>query len=327
MINPKKRKKISETFIIENYFQKLNFNKMESFNFKNDGAILKSLKNKQIIVTNDTIVESVDFFSNDPPESVAQKIICYNLSDISSMGASPYCYSLSLSLPSNIKSLWLNNFAKKLFFFQKKYNFFLIGGDISKSKQMIISANFFGKIKTGKVIERTTTKINHDIWVTGNLGDSSIGLALKKNKLSLNLNMKKYFINKYLFPIPCMLGEQINTIASSAIDISDGFFGDLEKLINSKNLGASLEIDNIPFSKYLKKLILCNKIDINYPLTFGDDYQLLFTANLKKRLLIKNISEKNNCKISRIGRITKDKGIIIKGKKLYKLKKSYQHIF
>ena len=47
---------------------------------------LKSKKNKDIIVTSDSIIEGVDFFKKDSPESVAQKIITYNLSDLSSMG-------------------------------------------------------------------------------------------------------------------------------------------------------------------------------------------------------------------------------------------------
>ena len=50
------------------------------------------------------------------------------------MGATPYCYTLSLSLPNGIRRVWLKKFTKKLFYLQKKYKIFLIGGDIAKSK-------------------------------------------------------------------------------------------------------------------------------------------------------------------------------------------------
>ena len=113
----KNKKKISESQIINKYLCSLNFNKKETFNFKNDGALLKSQKNKDIVVTNDSIIEDVDFFKNDSPESIAQKITTYNLSDLSSMGAVPYCYTLNLSLNSLINDLWINKFTKKLFFF------------------------------------------------------------------------------------------------------------------------------------------------------------------------------------------------------------------
>ena len=136
-----KNRKISEKYII-NYLRKLNFKKNESFDFKNDAAFLKVPKNKQIVVTNDTIVESVDFFKNDPPESIANKIVTCNLSDLSSMGSTPYSYTLSLSLPKHINNFWIIKFSKKLESLQKKYNFFLIGGDISQSDKIVISANF-----------------------------------------------------------------------------------------------------------------------------------------------------------------------------------------
>ena len=58
-------------------------------------------------------VENVDFFKTDPPKSIANKIITCNLSDLSSMGATPYAYTLSLCLPKNISPNWLKKFTKK----------------------------------------------------------------------------------------------------------------------------------------------------------------------------------------------------------------------
>ena len=182
----KNKIKLSENDIIYKYLNKLNFNKKESFNFKNDGAQLKHKLNKDLIVTNDTIVESIDFFKNDDPKSIAQKIICYNLSDLSSMGAYPYAYTLSLSLPNGINDQWLKKFINRIYFLQKKYNFFLIGGDISKSNQLTISSNFFGYVNKNKVIHRHYPKIGDSIWVTGNIGDSYLGLLFKKNKIKMN---------------------------------------------------------------------------------------------------------------------------------------------
>ena len=50
-----RNKKISEKYIINKYLRNLNFNKVETFNFKNDAAFLKIPKNKQVVVTNDII--------------------------------------------------------------------------------------------------------------------------------------------------------------------------------------------------------------------------------------------------------------------------------
>ena len=42
----KKNKKISEEYIIYKYLRKLNFKKIETFNFKNDASFLKIPRNK-----------------------------------------------------------------------------------------------------------------------------------------------------------------------------------------------------------------------------------------------------------------------------------------
>ena len=92
----------------------------------------------------------------------------------------------SLDMQNIIKRII--KFTKKLNYLQKRYNFFLIGGDLSKSNKIIISSNFFGFAPKGKILNRIGAKINDDIWVTGNLGESSIGLAIKQKKIRLKNN-------------------------------------------------------------------------------------------------------------------------------------------
>ena len=58
---------------------------------------------------------SIDFFKNDPPESLAQKLVCVNLSDLSSMGSVPVAYTLNLSINSKVNINWLKRFTNRLF--------------------------------------------------------------------------------------------------------------------------------------------------------------------------------------------------------------------
>ena len=321
------QKILSENFIINHYLKKLNFKKKESYNFENDGAYLNVSKNEKIVTSTDTIVEGVDFFTNDSADSIAHKIICYNLSDISSMGAAPYCFSLSLGLPKKISEKWLHIFSLKILKLQKKYKFFLLGGDIAQTKHIIISATFFGKISKGKIIRRDGAKINDDIWVTGSLGNSFAGLMLKKNIIKENDSIKKFFIQKYLYPNPCMIGNNLRFIATSSIDISDGFFGDLDKLLYPKNLGANINIKSIPILPKLKNLIRLHRIKINRLLSAGDDYEILFTSNAKRRNYINSLSKKIKIKITKVGTIINKKGIYADGKILNLNKRSFQYHF
>ena len=321
------QKILSENFIINHYLKKLNFKKKESYNFENDGAYLNVSKNEKIVTSTDTIVEGVDFFTNDSADSIAHKIICYNLSDISSMGATPYCFNLSLGLPKNISKKWLHTFSSKILKLQKKYKFFLLGGDIAQTKHIIISATFFGKISKSKIIRRDGAKINDDIWVTGSLGNSFAGLMLKKNIIKENDSIKKFFIQKYLYPNPCMIGNNLRFIATSSIDISDGFFGDLDKLLYPKNLGANINIKSIPILPKLKNLIRLHRIKINRLLSAGDDYEILFTSNAKRRNYINSLSKKIKIKITKVGTIINKKGIYADGKILNLNKRSFQYHF
>ena len=322
----KKNKYLSEHDIIYKHLLKLNFNKKETFDFNNDGAILKQKHNKDLVVTNDAIIESVDFFPHDPPESIAHKLVTYNLSDLSSMGAKVYCYTLSLTLPLSISSEWIKKFSNKLLILQKKYNFFLLGGDIGLSKEINISANFFGYVSKASSIKRQNAKKNDSIWVTGNIGDAFLGLMVKKNKINFEKNINNYFTNKYLYPDPCILGSKIIKYVNSAIDISDGFIGDLRKLL-PKKLGASLDIKNIPFSNFTQSLIYKKKIRQNLLLNAGDDYQLIFTCPKEMDRKIQVIFKRNQNKVSKIGKIIDLKGIYVDGKKLVDDNKSYEYFF
>ena len=299
----------TEDFIINKYFSKLNFGRFETFNYKNDAAFLKCKKNHKIITTNDTIVEGIDFYKNNEPQSIAQKIITTNLSDLSAMGATPYSYMLSLCLSRNIDLNWLKKFSYHLFKLQKKYNFFLLGGDLSKSKQLVLSGTFYGYAKSNYIISQNKLNINDDIWVTGNLGESYFGYKINKyNKFNLNKKIHNYFIKKYLFPEPCMLGYKISKYCSSAIDISDGFFGDLNKMLNNQ-FGAVINTKHLPISASLIKLLNKKIINLNEVLNWGDDYELIFTAKKSQESLLKRIAKKNNTKITKVGYITKKQGI------------------
>ena len=301
---------LSEKLIINKYFKKLNLKKRGTFNFENDGAYLDlNNKNYKFTVTTDSISEDIDFFSNDDPASIAQKITTVNLSDIFAMGAIPHSYLLNLHLPNNINENWLNSFSHQLKKIQSKYGFYLLGGDLSKSNKLIVSSTFFGFIKKKLEIYQNKFNLNDDILITGNIGESKIGLEILKKKLSSNTNLKQYFIKKYLYPIPCKLGPLIAHHVNSMKDISDGLIGDLTDMLNDK-YGALINVNKIPLSVKTKK-ILNNKNNFRLEdlLNAGDDYELIIISSQKNRNKIFNIANKNNINVTLIGKIISEKGI------------------
>ncbi len=322
------KKKLTENIIINKFLKKLNFNNYSTYNFQNDGSKIKYPSNKkELIVSQDTLVEGVHFFKNNKPESIALKSIRTNLSDILSMGGKPFAYTMSLSINNKIDYSWIKQFTNSLYKEQKKYNFYLLGGDIVKSKTLSITITIFGLVNKGKLILRSGSNNKDDIWVTGEIGNSYIGLQILKNKIIIkNKNIKDYFLKNYYYPNPPLIfSQKLFKFMNSAIDISDGFIGDLEKLTINNLKGALIYTKNIPFSKYSKELIYNQIIKIENILSGGDDYQLLFTSNKIYRKKIFNLSKKFKFKVSLIGEVNNSKKIDFIGVKLNKMKKSYVH--
>ena len=185
---------------------------------------------------------------------------------------------------------------------QKKYNLKLSGGDTTNSNKVSFSITSIGFSKN--IIERNKAKLNDDIYVTGNIGDSFVGLKVIKNNIKISSKLKKYFINQYYCPdLPCKIYKEMHKFANTSMDISDGLISDMNKLINKQKLSFDIDINKIPISKnlefYLKRY---KKLRTQY-LFNGDDYQILFTAPRKKRLLIKSIGKRMNQKFTIIGKI------------------------
>ena len=154
------------------------------------------------------------------------------------------------------------------------------------------------------------------------------GLLLVGDTISKTISNKDeaFYKNCYLYPAPCMFGFIASKYISAATDISDGFYGDLNKILNNK-VGASLIKKDFLISNNLKNIISTNKskISIEDILSWGDDYQLVFTANKNFKNKINNLGKKNNIKLTNIGTIIKAKGIYDDSMNVIKNLSSYDH--
>ena len=156
---------------------------------------------------------------------------------------------------------------------------------------------------------RSGAKVNDDIYITNTIGDAFVGSKLLKGKIKLSKKSSDYFVRRFYLPIlPIKFSKRIHLFANSAIDISDGFFQDLQHILSRSNLSSKIFMNKIPISSYLNSyLISTKKNKLNF-ISNGDDYQILFTASKKMRHLIKKISKSASTKVSIVG-IAKNKSI------------------
>jgi thiamine-monophosphate kinase len=314
--------------LIKKYFFKLAKLNKSSLNLSDDVFFDKS---KSLVISIDTYNEGSHFLDFKFPELVIKKIIRSSISDLICKGVQPKFYFISAA--GNKKKFSKNNLSKiskSLGQEQKKYGIFLCGGDTTFSDKLSFSVTTVGYSKS--IIYRNKAKFNDDIYVTGNLGDSFVGLQFLKRKIFVQNKIKNYFVNKYYQPnIQINLSKKLLKFANTSIDISDGLIADLEKMINKQNLSYTINENAIPISKPLTKLIKTIKLKKSKLISNGDDYQVLFTARPSKSRIILKTSKNLGIKITKIGKITtgSKKSILIdqKGKQIKLKNNGYTHQF
>ena len=290
---------MNEFELINKYFSKLSFNK-SSLKLNDDVFFDKS---KKLVVSVDTYVEGIHFINFKHPDFIIKKILRSSISDLVCKGVKPKYYFISGS--GNKKTFSKKNLkiiSKSLKQEQNKYSIYLSGGDTVFSKKLSFTITSIGF--SNKIVYRNKAKFNDDIYVTGNLGDSFIGLKVLQKKIKLNRKLMNYFKDKYFHPILNInITKNLLSIANTSIDISDGLISDLEKMINKQKLSYKLYLEDIPISYNFKKLVDLKIINKLSSVSHGDDYQILFTASPSKSRIISNISKSLGVKISKIGKI------------------------
>ena len=291
---------MDEFELIKNYFQKISKNNPSAKKLNDD--VFFDKKNN-LVISVDTYNEGVHFPNFKYPNLVIKKVIRSSISDLIAKGVNPEYYLISSSGNKNqFTKKNLKMISKSLNQEQKKYNLKLSGGDTTNSNKVSFSITSIGFSKN--IVERNKARLNDDIYVTGNIGDSFLGLKVIKNNIEVNSKLKKYFVNQFYCPnLPYKIYKKIHKFANTSMDISDGLITDMNKLINKQKLSFEINVNKIPISKNLKFYLKKHDKSRTQYLFNGDDYQILFTASKKNRSLIKSIGKKMNQKITIIGKI------------------------
>ena len=323
--------RLGEFDLIQRYFAPLSHQFAGARGLVDDTASLRLSEGYEAIITLDTMVSGIHFLKNDPPDQIARKLLRINLSDLASAGASPVGYFLSISAPETITEDWIKSFSEGLRSDQNYFQIHLGGGDMtSTTGPLTLSLTAIGEVPYGDALTRSGAKHGHEIWTSGTIGDAALALWIFQNKdTNPSSEIVSALTARYRLPQPRVnLGLAIRSIASAAIDISDGLIADLEHLCQASRLGAELNAQNIPLSEASKYLIKSNQDLFERALTGGDDYELLFTIPEGSSNQILEIAKSTQVPLTRIGRMTANRELNIfsnSGEKLSYAANGWQH--
>lgn len=264
-----------------------------------DCAVLRPRAGEDLVFTTDFVLEDRHFtLDTHSPADIGHKSLARSLSDLAAMGADPVFCLLSLAIPARLGGSWVNRFYKGLLALAGKFNIALAGGDLARFEKVIADVMCCGRVPRGKALLRSGAKPGDRIYVTGHLGGSAHGFAVRRGQPW----------RKHLSPEPRIsAGLVLRTLGvSAAMDLSDGLSLDLQRLCLESN--ASAEIDSpIP---------IASGASLEQALHGGEDYELLFTASPQKSIpqVIGGLP------ITRIGLITnraRAGTVLFQGKKLH----------
>jgi thiamine-monophosphate kinase len=247
-----------------------------------DAALIEPPQGQDLVITTDAIVAGVHFFADDPAEMIARKALGVNLSDLAAKGAEPLGFLLSLIIPEQTDDTWIASFARGLGTMAAIERCPLLGGDtVFSSGPLTLSVTAFGSLPKGQMVRRGGAKPGDRLFVTGTIGDAAIGLkarlaARSGSGWSLSDDHLAFLALRYLVPRPRnAMTATLRRHAHAAMDISDGFVGDLTKMIALAGLGADVLLDEVPVSVAARAAIRRDPAMLETALTGGDDYEVL----------------------------------------------------
>ncbi len=235
------------------------------------------LKDLGIVISQDSLVEDIHFsmkFST--PYLLAYKAIIVNLSDIFASGAIAKYFTVSLSLPQNIDCSFIKEFYRACEDLSVKYDFEIVGGDITGSDKIFISVCAIGLTERRNIASRSYAKDGDYVITTGIHGSSAAGLWLLKNDITgyeniKNLHLKPLIDNKFSYEVAIKIKNEY-----AMMDTSDGLADALYKIAQASGVSIVIDFNKIPYDPKISEIAKLAKIDYkDWVLFGGEDYQLV----------------------------------------------------
>ena len=239
-----------------------------------DCAFLDDLN---IFITHDTLVEGVHFsMYTTSAYLLGRKSVAVNLSDIAAALSCPKYLTISLSLPSNIKNSFVEEFYRGVNDICNEYNVKVVGGDITGSDKIVISVCVIGNKNSKFLSSRKYAKKGDYVLATGFHGSSSAGLYALSNFLYSD----KSLLNAHLNPAPRLKESAliINSLDSNiaVMDSSDGLIDALYKIAISSKHSIEIDINKVPVSEELVHFSKTNNLDYKeFVMWGGEDFELI----------------------------------------------------
>jgi thiamine-monophosphate kinase len=264
----------------------------------------------------DTLVEGVHFPKGKFDSQLAKKLLRTNISDIIAKGADPLGYMLSLTLNERVRETDIEDFCLGLAADQQNYGLQLWGGDTTRTTgPNVLSITIIGTLPKGATVKRSGANVGDIICVTGTIGDSFLGLKTVLSQLDSDFSERHLDVWRRAYHLPnppFMARHSIRSLASSALDISDGLIADAAHVAKASFKSLVIKLDQIPLSPESSDWAARQNDQVAARIklaTGGDDYQVLLTMTPSNFDDFINNSKAYEGKLTKIGQVEIGEGV------------------
>ncbi|MBW2607640.1 MAG: thiamine-phosphate kinase [Deltaproteobacteria bacterium] len=253
-----------------------------------DAAAFYTDSGQVCLITTDLLVERVHFLRDATTGfNLGYKSMAVNLSDIAAMGGTAREAFVSIAIPEDCSTDFLEDVYRGIKDLASEFNVNILGGDTTLSiVDLIINISVTGSVPREELLLRNAAQRGDIIFSTGFLGDSRAGLHLILNSIPPDSKELRELFNSHILPAPFLREGRFlaaQTGVHAAIDVSDGLSSDIGHIAKESNVGVSLFAEKIPISENL--INFCNRFDfdpVEFTLAGGEDYTLLCTVSPDK---------------------------------------------
>lgn len=223
-----------------------------------DDAAVIGLGGETLVLTHDTMVEGVHYLPSQDMADVAWKLVASNLSDLGAMGAAPLGVLLGHTLGDDDER-FLAGFHEVL----EHYGVGLLGGDsVTGAGPRTLGLTAVGRAVHAPVPSRSGARVGDRLFVTGTLGEALVGFEALRDGTGADASA-------YTRPLARVAeGEALAPLVTAMMDVSDGLLLDSYRMAEASEVSLAIDTAACPVANPAR-LMEC--------LTWGDDYELLFT--------------------------------------------------
>ncbi len=266
------------------------------------------------VLKSDMLVGKTDVPEGMSLWQAARKAVVMNISDLAAKGVQPLALLAAIGVSRGLSREDIQQIGKGLNAGAREYNSYIVGGDTNEAPDLVISCAAFGICKERCLIRRSGAEPGDYLAVTGFFGKTASGLKILMEDFSAPPEIRRELVNSILMP-HARLTEGLALVriqaATSSIDSSDGLAWSLHEISLASNVG--FLVDDLPIALEAKKFAEIHDLDpVELSLYGGEEYELVVTIQPNLWEEAKEAVENVDGSLIRIGRVTKEKNLLLK---------------